>query len=230
MTKTSAPPLPTGVYDIDYHEGRQSKRQLIYRLQRRTDEVEGALRQYADGPLRTVVDVGTSDGMMLDTLRARRVASHFVGLDRSEALLRARPQAAFSKVCADALGLPLRPGIADAIIATAVIEHVSDPQHMVRECGRVLRPGGIFVLTTPDPMLEAISTQIGLLKDPGHQHTLTLKDLVRLFETNGFEVLKAQKFMFSPIGFPGERFIEPVMRRVGLGFLMANQLVVARKH
>lgn len=38
----------------------------------------------------------------------------------------------------------------DAIISCHVIEHVHDPVSLLRECGRILRPGGKLVIITPN--------------------------------------------------------------------------------
>jgi 2-polyprenyl-3-methyl-5-hydroxy-6-metoxy-1,4-benzoquinol methylase len=38
----------------------------------------------------------------------------------------------------------------DAIIGSHVIEHVHDPEEMIRECVRLLKPGGTLVLYTPN--------------------------------------------------------------------------------
>lgn len=46
--------------------------------------------------------------------------------------------------------LPLRSGSLDGVLAGEVIEHVYDPALLLRECRRVLRPGGVLVLTTPN--------------------------------------------------------------------------------
>ena len=48
-------------------------------------------------------------------------------------------------------------------------------------------------------------------------------------QATGFEVLEARRFMFSPIGFPAEKTIERFLETLGLGLIMANQLVVARR-
>lgn len=45
----------------------------------------------------------------------------------------------------------------------------------------------------------------------------------------GLRILKAEKFMMSPISFPGENSIEKVLRVIGLGFLLMNQMVIADK-
>ena len=221
--------LPTGVYDVDYFMGRQRKRQLIYRLRRRTDEVEAALRQYGDGQLRVVVDVGTADGLMLDELRRRMGPLTFLGIDLSFALLRANLTDGVFKAQGDALHAPVKSGVADAVIATAVIEHVPDASAMLRECARMLRPSGLLVLTTPDPVMERVASAIGLLKEEGHRRTFDLAELCHIVQDKGFVVLEARKFMFSPVGFPAEKIIERVLGPLGLSLIMANQLLVARR-
>ena len=219
----------SGVSDIGYYVGRQRKRQLIYRLRRRTDEVETALRQFRDGQLQVVVDVGTADSLMLDELRRRMGPLMFIGFDLSFDLLQANLTEGIFKVKGDALHMPVKSGIADAVIATAVIEHVSDASTMIRECSRILRSGGLLILTTPAPFMERVSSAIGLLKETGHQRAFNLSELHRLVRQNHFGVLTSYKFMFSPVGFPFEKTIERLFGFFGLNLIMGNQLLSARR-
>jgi hypothetical protein len=99
----------------------------------------------------------------------------------------------------------------------------------MEETRRVLRPGGVCVLSTPDPRWERVATRLRLLKDAGHEQTLDLDQLRNIARRAGLEVEEASKFMFSPVGFPAERQIEKLLTRVGLRALLANQLMVARK-
>ena len=221
--------LPEGVSGVEYYLGRKQKRQLIYRLARRTDEVAEALRRHSDGHLRVLVDVGTADGLMLEGLRDRLGPLTFLGVDLSFDLLRAISIPGVQKARGDAPTLPVRNGVADAVVATAVIEHVPKAGSMLQECARVLRPGGLLVVTTPGPSMDRIAALIGLLKESGHNETFNLHQLRALAESNGFVVLEAQKFMFSPIGFPGEKRIERMLQALSLGFVMANQLLVAQR-
>jgi SAM-dependent methyltransferase len=46
--------------------------------------------------------------------------------------------------------LPFASGGLDAVIASSVLEYVPDPSAVLRECARVLRPGGTLIFTVPD--------------------------------------------------------------------------------
>jgi ubiquinone/menaquinone biosynthesis C-methylase UbiE len=53
-------------------------------------------------------------------------------------------------VQADAVGLPFRDGVFDAVVASQLVERVTPGGHALTEMARVLRPGGRLVLATPD--------------------------------------------------------------------------------
>jgi SAM-dependent methyltransferase len=52
-------------------------------------------------------------------------------------------------VVADAQVLPFADASIDRISADSVLEHLAHPHHVIRECHRVLRPGGVMRLATP---------------------------------------------------------------------------------
>src|SRR4029077_21162964 len=47
-------------------------------------------------------------------------------------------------------GLPFGPGAFDAVVCLDGIEHLERPFDFVRECRRVLRPGGVLIVSTPN--------------------------------------------------------------------------------
>lgn len=49
----------------------------------------------------------------------------------------------------DAHRLPIRDGAYDAVIATQVLEHCHTPERVVAEIHRVLKPGGVLVVSVP---------------------------------------------------------------------------------
>ena len=117
----------------------------------------------------------------------------------------------------------------DVALLTAVIEHVPVPEKAVSEANRILKQGGILVLTSPDPFWEHLATMVGHLKDGQHNKVMTISQLSNLIKQNRFTVLKTKKFMLSPVGMPLEYTIENIVRGIGLNFLFANQLVIAKK-
>ena len=188
-----------------------------------------AISTYAERPVRAILDVGTADGAMLDTLQSVLGASICVGLDLSLELLRVNENPNLSLIQGNALYLPFGGKVFDVVIATAVIEHLSQPQRFVMGCHRLLRQGGLMVITTPAPFFERVATAIGHLPEEGHNQTFNLRQLGQLFLDSGFQILEAQKFMMSPWGFPAELTIEQIMRSVGFHFMLLNQIVVSRK-
>ncbi len=54
-----------------------------------------------------------------------------------------------TQVVCDAHQLPFADGCFDAVVAQAVLEHVMDPQRVVAEIHRVLKPGGLVYAETP---------------------------------------------------------------------------------
>ena len=222
--------LQKGVLSADYHKNRGGKLAPKYRLARRTDEVLRAIKTYKnDTDSLSLLDIGTADGLMLDRLCHDLNIPRPIGLDFSAELLKTNPQHTYHFIQAEAMELPFDDGVFDVVVATAVIEHVPDAGKMLGECHRVLTEDGLCIVTTPDPFFEHIATKIGHLEDEQHNETFNLSKLKSLFEAQGFTVVKAKKFMMSPIGFPCELTIEKIMKLAGLGFLLLNQVVVGRK-
>ena len=224
--------LQKGVLLSEYHKERERKLAPKYRLARRTDEVLKAIKGYkSDIVSLSLLDIGTADGLMLEKL-CQELNIHIkmpVGLDFSAELLKTNPHHTSHFVQADACELPFDDGVFDVVVATAVIEHVPEPAKMVAESRRILKNEGICIFTTPDPFFEHIATKIGHLKEEQHQKTFKLSELRSLFVLHGFKILKAEKFMMSPIGFPYEVKIEKILKSIGLEFLLLNQLVVGQK-
>jgi 2-polyprenyl-3-methyl-5-hydroxy-6-metoxy-1,4-benzoquinol methylase len=55
------------------------------------------------------------------------------------------------RVLADAnLALPFSDGEFDALVSIEGIEHLENPSFFVRECARVVKPGGLVILSTPN--------------------------------------------------------------------------------
>jgi SAM-dependent methyltransferase len=143
-----------------------------------------------------LVDVGTGVGHTL-----RRVAPSFVsaiGVDATREMLEAgRGVLAGSGVAnailvqADATALPIASGSADVVTSRLAAHHFADAAAGFREIGRILRPGGLFVLVDnfapDDPALQEFINELETLRDPSHVRNHTVRGWRDLLERAGLK-------------------------------------------
>jgi demethylmenaquinone methyltransferase/2-methoxy-6-polyprenyl-1,4-benzoquinol methylase len=93
-----------------------------------------------------VLDVATGTGLVARALARDGRARVIVGLDQSEAMLRAGRDATANPtvVLAQAERLPFADGAFDALTVTYLLRYVDDPAATMRELARVVRPGGVI--------------------------------------------------------------------------------------
>lgn len=219
-----------GVLDKKYAIARQTKRSHIYRLKRRTFEVLKSIQTFYSGKPGSILDIGAADGLMLNNLKEEFPNTTCIGIEHSNDLIACCKGKTVCLLQGDAQVLPMKENEFDVVIATAIIEHVSDPMQLIREAFRVMRKNGLIIVTTPHPFWEKIATKIGHLKEDEHNELITLSKLVSLFDKAGFEILRAEQFMVSPIGMPFELTLERVLKLCRLKFLLLNQIIVGRKN
>lgn len=109
-------------------------------------------------PHETVVEVGSGSGGAARCLQQMEGVNIAVGVDSDPRSLRycvkSGNPARFARADADR-GLPFRSQSADCLLTSEVYEHLHHPEAFFREAHRVLRPGGLLVLTTPN--LESLA-------------------------------------------------------------------------
>jgi len=214
----------------EYYKGREKKKALGYRLKRRTKEVIKAILKYKGGEIVSILDVGCADGKMLELLLEEVEVCNYKGVDFDQKLINlANEDIKKHLEVGNALNLRFKDNSFDVLISTAVIEHLENPEKFLKESYRVLKEGGIIILTTPNPFFEKLGSLVGHLKDDTHFKTFNLKQLRRLLVRNNFKILKLKRFMISPIGMPFEIPIENFLNKIGLHWTMCNQLIVGKK-
>lgn len=149
-----------------------------------------------------VLEVGCALGFLLDAVR-RQTGAEVHGLDVSELAV---------EFTARTYGLPVRAATLeeagwpdrhfDVVIQKDLLEHVLRPRDHLRETWRVLKPGGILWLVTPNgetnvrPLVrrareeEAARSGMRPVLDQGHLSFFSRRHLQRLFDECGFDVLQ----------------------------------------
>ncbi len=93
--------------------------------------------------------------------------------------------------------IPFAADVFDLVICNNVLDHVFEPQKLLREASRTLRTGGLFFLSVDVysadiRMRRTAQEAAGEVVDPCHPHTFTHEILQHLVETTGFQVLAAE--------------------------------------
>lgn len=135
-------------------------------------------------------DLGCGSGVILSEILMMKPLWTGHGLDISrEAVAYARKLTAHKQVAdrtsfraGNVTHLPYADESLNLVIASEIIEHMPEPELVVREIRRVLKPGGQLILTMP---LESHT--------PGHIHTLSSReDLRDLCEQAGLRVRRLE--------------------------------------
>ncbi len=107
------------------------------------------LARFVDGAGKRLLDVGTGKGYLLDEARDLDFDCHAVEISAYAAAAAERkfPGRVFTGTL-DAARYP--EASFDVVTITDVLEHVADPHALVAELGRVLKPGGLLLVITPD--------------------------------------------------------------------------------
>jgi len=97
-------------------------------------------------------------------------------------------------------GIPYPNTFFDTVTCVAVLEHLFDPHHFVKEVNRVLKKGGKLIIEVPNLVWlpRRLTVLFGRLPitgndvgwDAGHLHYFTFESLYKLFNKNGFKVEK----------------------------------------
>lgn len=89
----------------------------------------------------------------------------------------------------------------DFITAIAFIEHLNNPEEIIREVYRILKPNGIFIITTPSkfakPILEFLAFKLHLIDAKSisdHKRYFSKKELKEILLKNQFTIEKLNYF------------------------------------
>jgi SAM-dependent methyltransferase len=161
------------------------------------------LARYAGANAGRILDIGCGTGGMLPQYAAFGAA---LGLDPSEEARDACTRRGVPFVRGSGAQLPFKDGSIDVITALDVIEHVPDDTGLLREMRRVLRPGGVLLLTVP--AYQFLWSQHDVFNH--HQRRYRRSRLQALLRSSGFEIAKLS--YYNTTLFPAAMLRKATMR------------------
>jgi 2-polyprenyl-3-methyl-5-hydroxy-6-metoxy-1,4-benzoquinol methylase len=175
-------------YAEHYHEGYEKHREKKIRTAHvRLNRISHFL------PARPrLLDIGCSVGATVQAAKERGWIAKGVDVSQ-DAVDYCKSLGLDCKVISPNL-LPFESSTFDAIVSWHVIEHVADVRDTLREWRRVLKPGGIMFLETPD----ATCGKVRRLKEkyrkfwaPEHTYTFSPDSLAGFLHKSGFQLVPA---------------------------------------
>jgi SAM-dependent methyltransferase len=141
----------------------------------------------------------------------------------------------------DAQALPFKPNSFDTVVAGELIEHLPEPEHFAAECLRILRSGGLAVVSTPnkDSLINRLfgtywHRQYDRSDPQVHKSLFNIPELAGLFTRTGFVVDRIfclpydDKRSAKQAGYKWRK-MRSVIHRVLPRHLQENMFVVGRK-
>lgn len=133
---------------------------------------------------RDVLEAGCGEGYGADLIAD--VARRVIGLDYDDAAV-AHVRDRYPRVEAihgNLAELPLPDGAVDIVVNFQVIEHLWDQAQFIAECARVLRPGGLLMVSTPNRITFSPGRDTPI--NPFHTRELNAAELTELLVDGGF--------------------------------------------
>jgi SAM-dependent methyltransferase len=196
----------------DFYEGHQQRYPSIGNSHRLA-KVAGLARKYAPGA-RRVLDIGCGDGTFAAEIKQAVGDGEVYGTDISGVDVALARKRGVDAVVADVDNghLPFEAATFDLVYAGEIIEHLYDPDHLLDEIGRLLTPGGVAILDTPNlaslvnrlslllgfqPFLTDVSLRHNVGKlcsmspgGSGHIRMFTRRALQQLLRLHSFQILE----------------------------------------
>lgn len=165
-----------------------------------------------------ILDVGCGGGWLAKALANK--GKRIISMDISDINpVKATQKFAYSThfgLVADVFELPIKAGTIDCIVASEIIEHVSDPKRFLESLFTALKPGGRLVITTPynEHILQSLCIHCNhLTPHNAHLHSFNESSIkkylpaniksysVRIFNSKLLVRLGIQRlFRFLPLG------------------------------
>lgn len=183
---------------FDAQAAEYDQRDTVYYSREGKVSCRDMVAQLASVDYDSLLDVGCGTGFLIDLLSKQRPA-RYVGLDLSEKMLevaRGKAIAGATFVVGTADRLPFDDNSFDVVTCSQSFHHYPYPDKAMAEVYRVLKPGGLYILS--DTGIGGVGGWIDnhilfKLSTTGDCHTTNRKGIARMMEARGFQVIESRQ-------------------------------------
>ncbi len=181
------------------------------------------------------LEVGAGTGVLSKTLLEREY--DVTATDISPGMVEEMKKKGINAVVCDAEQLPFPDASFDTVLASEMIYYLDHPEKFLQEAKRVLKPGGVLLLSSANnrvarfyDWLRAILRPFGFggtyFDDPVHTF-FSENELAHFVEQAGFSAIRTKKILIAPVAFLDS--INRILERTPLRHAGAFILLSARK-
>ena len=172
------------------------------------------LARVAAVPGRDILEVGCGEGLMFDG-----TGTHPVQMDVSMTRVARAAGKCPLLLCADGYQLPFADGSFDVVLLIAVLEHTREPDRMLAEARRVLKPGGRAIMVVPNDVTMSAGRLLLRkfpIRYPDHL-TFTTPGKMRRWLARGFTIREAFTLPFRWLPFAVNLYYFVVAEKASAG-------------
>lgn len=193
-------PIPSKVQLEEFYKNFDYKNKEIAELTIRKDAMNSLkrIRQYIKNEQVKLLDIGCGRGFFLD--EARKLGWNVYGIDYSENVI----DYAIKKLNLDVERTDMfnyhTKELYDVVSLNQVIEHVSDPDKIIKKCFKLLKKGGILYIATPNIgsiSAKVLGSDFDHLIPPEHLGYFDKNLLIRSLKDNDFSVQYLGSWSYS---------------------------------
>ncbi|STX28320.1 3-demethylubiquinone-9 3-methyltransferase [Legionella beliardensis] len=173
------------------------------------------IKEFSSLKHKTILDVGCGGGILSEAMA--REDAVITGIDAEESAIEvALKHASLNHLKINYCCIPIESYEAtsfDMITCMEMLEHVSEPQYVIKHCARLLKPGGLLFLSTINRTLKAYMAAIiaaeyllRLLPQQTHDYNKFIKpaELALMVRAEGLELIGLKGMSYNPLNRSGQ--------------------------